>query len=277
LRPNYSRLIVTRVENGSPLMQPSRKNVKKANSVCRFNGWGSYIEVSGTYEKYMATLDTKFVRNLRRLDRKLETLEDLEIAVITENAGKVEYFERFLQVEGKSWKGKKGSAIVQSPKLARFYADLTARLGERGWLEWYFLTTAGKTIAAMMAVKVGRRMVIYKIGYEEAYSSFSPGNKLFEKMVRRVHTTGEIAEIDCLTYYPWNKNWNMTTREYYDLAIFPSGGLAYLTGYLPAKIYNYIGHGSYLRKKGRMVYDSAGRLLGRKKEKPPNGTNGMSR
>jgi hypothetical protein len=277
LRPSFLELTVTRVENHTPLMDRIRNGIKGFVSVRRHNGSGSYIEVSGTYEKYMASLDTKFVRNLRRLDRKMESLNDLEISVISDNAGDNQYFERFLNVESESWKGKKGSAIMQSPSLVKFYSDLTRRLGERGWLEWYFLSAEGNTIAALMTVRVGRRLIIYKIGYEERYASYSPGNKLFEKMVQRVYASGEITEIDCLTSYPWNRNWNMTTREFYDLAIFPTRPIVLLTGYLPARIFNYVGQGSYLRNKCRMIYDVARPLLARGNGKTPNGNNGISR
>ncbi|SYZ71857.1 hypothetical protein TRIP_C10056 [Candidatus Zixiibacteriota bacterium] len=277
VHPNWNGVEVTRVQDMSPLVLAVNDSPKGFRSIRRLNGYGSYIKVSGSYDDYLAGLDGKFVRNLRRLERKMENLPELELSIITDGAEKEEHFERFLDVEKRSWKGKKGSAIAQTPALAKFYRDLSRGLGEQGWLEWYFLSTMGKTIAAMMTIRIGGRLVIHKIGYDEKYSSYSPGNKLFEKMIQRAFADGAITEIDCLTAYPWNENWNMATREFYDLEIFPNRPRAFLTGYLPAKMLNYIGHGSYVRKKGRILYDIAGQILGGRKKKPQNGTNGMSR
>ena len=276
ISPLYSGLKLFRMESDSPIIDILKQGIIGYKSVSIHNGCGSYIKISGSYEKYLEGLDTKFVRNLRRLDRKMQSLANLEYSVVTENAGEEGYFERFLKVEGRSWKGKKGTAIMHSGSLKKYYSDLTQRLAEHGWLEWYFLSAEGKTIAAMMTIRIGRRLVIYKIGYDEDYASYSPGNKLFEKMLHKVHTAGGIDEVDCLTAYPWNQNWNMATRDYYDLTIYPKRPAVLLGGYLPAKISNSFGHGSYLRKRCRMLLDSAVKFAGGLKRRPLMSSNGTN-
>ena len=276
LDPLYAGLTLTRLGEGSPALQVMQRGVDGFVSVRGFNGSGSYITISGSYENYLASLETRFVRNLRRLDRKLQSLEGLEMSVISEDAGNEDYCDRYLQLENRSWRKEKGTAIIQTPVLREFYSDLTRKLGERGWLEWYFLSAKGRTVAAMMTIRVGRRQVVYKIGYDEAYASYSPGSKLFEKMIQRVHAMGEIQEVDCLTTYPWNQNWNMTIRNYYDLTIFPARPTVLLAGYLPARVLNLLRHGSHWGEKCSVLFSSAVKSAMVRKKRSRNGGNGLS-
>jgi hypothetical protein len=93
-----------------------------------------------------------------------------------------------------------------------------------------------KAIAAIIAIRFNRRLIILKIAYDEAYSSYSPGDKLFELMLKKTFDSTEIDEVDCLTRYRWNAGWNMENREYCDISIYPKQGIPPLTGYTYEKL-----------------------------------------
>ncbi len=273
--PAYVSLKLNRLSDTSPLLKASKTGINGFLSLSHLSGTGSYINVSGTFDNFISALDTKFLRNLRRLDRKIQEIPDLQFVFCNKREDVDICFDKFCHAEKASWKGKKGTAIIQSHALKEFYHSLIKRLAERGWLEWYFFTSGEKTIAAMLALRFNRKLVIYKIGFDEAYASYSPGNKLLEKMINKSFSSGEIDEIDCLTTYPWNLNWNMSLRAYHDLTIFPIRPIALLTAYLPAKVFSCIGHGSYIRRKCRIMINSAAQFLADRKKKPQNNhTNG---
>lgn len=270
ISPSYVSLKFSRISENSPMLKAAEIGIRGFLSVRHFSGTGSYIDLPGSFEHFVAGLEKRFSRNLRRLERKIQEIPDLKFVFCDKKEEVNGCFEKLAQAEKASWKGRKGSAIMQSPALKEFYLSLLRRLSESGWLEWYFLSAGEKTIAAIMAIRFNRKLVIYKIGYDEAYASYSPGNKLFEKMLEKVFASGEIDEIDCLTTYAWNQNWNMSAREYHDLIIFPVRPMALLTSYFPAKVLSCIGHGSYIRRKCRIIINSANRILGHRGERPQN-------
>lgn len=238
LTPSFSRLKIRRLPERASIMSITQNCLPDLRTIRRYNGNGSYIEVRGTFEDYRACLQTSFARNLNRLERKLEKLGNLHYDFITENTDDIKYLDTFLQIEASCWKGRNNSAISKCPSYLDFYKALTRRLARLGWLEWHFLTAGGKTIAANLAIRVNRRLVMLKIGYDEEYSSYSPGSKLFEKMIERAFDSGVIDEIDCLSEYPWNRNWKMQTKSYYDLSIYSSRPNVFLGRYLPEKLYH---------------------------------------
>jgi hypothetical protein len=236
IRPAIFCLELKRLPASSPSLSVLADGVKRVISECNFDGYGSFIRVEGSYEEFKARLTTRFNRNLRRLGRKLALLEDVEVSFLTGKSGTEKELTRFMQVEASGWKSRMGSAIIQSPSLVSFYTALVRRLADLEWLEWHFLDAEGKTIAAHLAIRVNRSLIINKIAYDEAYSSYSPGQILFERMVERAFASGEIDEIDCLTDYAWNRDWQMEQRAYYNLSIFPCRPVPVLAGIVPLRV-----------------------------------------
>jgi CelD/BcsL family acetyltransferase involved in cellulose biosynthesis len=236
IRPAVLGLKLKHLPAFSPSLSVLAGGIKGVVSEVEFDGQGSFIKVEGTCQEFKERLSTRFNRNLRRLRRKLASLKDVNVSFLTEKYVTEGELIRFMQIEASGWKSRTGTAIIQSPSLVLFYRALVHRLTALGWLEWHFLDAEEKTIAGHLAIRVNRSLVIYKIGYDEAYSSYSPGQVLFERMVERAFTTGDVDEIDCLTDYPWNRNWQMEQRTYYNLSIFPFRLVPLLTGFVPLRV-----------------------------------------
>jgi len=224
-------LKLKRLPLSSPILELMKNKIEHFVSTRHFNGLGSYINTSGDYEKYSAALSRNFRKNLRRLERKSKQLDNPRYLFMNEDTADPEYLKKFMQVESSSWKNRHGTAISQSELKVNFYSALIDKLSKSGWLEWHFLTAGDSAIAAHMAIRLNRKLILLKIGYDEEYSIFSPGTKLLEHTIRRAFESDDIDEIDCLTQYPWNSGWNMQTRKYYDLKIYPARFLSMLTCY----------------------------------------------
>jgi len=225
-----------RLPECSPTLAIINNGLKIFFPVSTFDGYGSFIKVEGNFDEYKVRLGTKFNRNLRRLERKLFTLQDVRLSFLTGKFITEEDLSRFMQVEALSWKCTQGTALFQCDSLVSFYKALTNRLMDLGWLEWHFLEAEGKPIAANLAIRVNRSLIILKTCYDEAYSSCSPGSILLEKVFERAFTSGEVDEINFLTDYSWNQNWQVDKRSYYNLYLFPYKPLPVLAGYVPLKM-----------------------------------------
>ncbi len=112
INQEFISLRLNRLPYNSPTVKLAHDGLKGHAFVRHFNGFGSFIGVTGSYEHYEKQLSPRFKRNLRRLERKISSLNNLQYQYINENAGKKEYLDRFLQIELSGWKGKKGSAIL---------------------------------------------------------------------------------------------------------------------------------------------------------------------
>ena len=94
------------------------------------------------------------------------------------------------------WKGAAGTAIKCSPTLIEFYRVLARRLADRGWLEWQFLNFDGMPVAAHLAIRFGRSLILPNIGYDEPDARLSPGNLLFRETLTRAFADECLEEVN---------------------------------------------------------------------------------
>lgn len=235
LAPHWGQLDFTVIPIGSPTIDLAESGLFDATATVEQQWYGTYIPITGTYQEYLGSLSDKFSRNLRRLGNKIQQLESYGERFVAPGATEPEHLVQFLEVEASGWKAAEGTAIRQSPQLVRFYRALTARFANLGWLEYHFLEAEGKTIAGHLAVRLGRSLVLLKIGYDEAYSSYAPGNVLMAHTIERAFACGDVDEVNCLTDMPWNRNWNMQKRPYHSVTLHRTSLVPLLTGYLPAR------------------------------------------
>jgi hypothetical protein len=219
----------------SPTLALMNRGLKKMKSVGVFDGWGCFVRVQGSFENFKKRLRPGFKRQLRKYERKFLALPGAKISLVSGEDLSERDLVRFMQVESLSWKFTKGSAICQSDSLVSFYKTLTGRLAGLGWLEWQFLEAEGKTIAAILTIRINRSLVALKICYDEAYAALSPGTLLFSKTLERAFSGGQVDEVNCLTDYPWFHKWPMEKRSYFNYFIFPCRLFSILTGYLSLK------------------------------------------
>jgi CelD/BcsL family acetyltransferase involved in cellulose biosynthesis len=194
-----------------------------ASAVCRASKpWLTAVEpgkrsdwlATGAYEPLLDRLSKNFKGNLRKARNKLEKTADVRVlwARTPEELGPA--FERFLTVEASGWKGQAGTgtAIANDARLRGFYQGLVDRLGPAGQLEINVLLMGEVPIAAQLAVVVGRRYHLLKIGYDEAYGQLAPGNMLLERLLRRHENDRRISCVDLVSDAAWHDSWKPEMR-----------------------------------------------------------------
>lgn len=235
LFPSGFLLECHRLPQSSPSLTVHTWEPKHSFVFIDMSGTGCFVRVDSSFDDFLASLSARFRRNLGRIERKLAGLGRVETSFRTGHLQCEEYLAAFMRIEASGWKGRAGTAVGKDPVRVSFYRTLTRRLSELGWLEWHFLHVGGREIAAHLAVKVDRTLTIFKIAYDEAFRTCSPGTILLGKMIERAFTSGEVDEVNCLSNDLWMRNWGMSQRPYYDLYLHYKRPLPLFLPYVSAR------------------------------------------
>lgn len=216
------RLRWHRVRESSPVMASLPALERRRRVMSPLSSRGSLVPTTGARQDFETTLHGNFRRNLRKAANRVAR----EHAVAFEFVGGQEaedpaLLTRFLHVETSGWKGETGTAIAGSPDLVAFYETLTRRLAQRGWLEWHTLALDGEPVACHLAVRLGGAVALPKIGYDEKFARFGPGNLLFKELLDRSFADPATDEVNCLTDQPWHVNWGMPQIDYAEVMVGP--------------------------------------------------------
>jgi hypothetical protein len=228
-------LELLRISASSPTVPVLEGSIKGATVIREFNGRESFIDATGSFEEYRASLKRNFSRNLTKAHNKIAKLPNVKTVFLVGEDADPKEIETLMKVEAAGWKGEAGTAIESSELTKSFYADLVKRLSELGWLEWHILYTDNRPIAMHLAMKLDRTLIINKIGFDEEFAKCSPGNILFEKTVQRAFESEDTDEIDCITDMAWHDNWRMIKKDYFDFWIYPRRPIPMIFGVLPKK------------------------------------------
>jgi CelD/BcsL family acetyltransferase involved in cellulose biosynthesis len=124
------------------------------------------------------TMPAKARKELRRQSRRLSDQGDLR----WESARSVETIgadvERFLALEAKGWKGRRGTALLQSDHLRTFTRCMTIGLAASGQCRIDGLTLDGQPVAMAIVLRSRDRAYYWKTAYDEAFRRLSPGVQL---------------------------------------------------------------------------------------------------
>ncbi|HBC47710.1 MAG TPA: hypothetical protein DEO84_02185 [candidate division Zixibacteria bacterium] len=234
--PERMGLELLRIPAASPTVQALYQPISDSIVIKEFNGKGSFINTTGSFDDYKGSLSHNFNRNLSKANNKLAKLPNVRTIFLSGLEADPKHIDTLMAVESAGWKGKAGTAISSSEVLKAFYTVLIKRLSELGWLEWHILYTNDRPIAVHFAIKMGRTLVLNKIGYDEEFSSYAPGNILLERTIQRAFKSDDTDEINCLTDMPWHNNWAMIKKDYYDFWIYPRRPIPIIYGVMPAII-----------------------------------------
>ncbi len=123
-------------------------------------------------------------RELRRQLRKLARKGDLEFETVDRFDDVLVRFEEFLLIEVGGWKGRRGTSMHNLKRTAAFARQTVTDLAGVGRCQIHSLRFDGRAIAALIVFWSNGHAYPWKIAYDEAYRSFSPGVQLIH------HVTG---------------------------------------------------------------------------------------
>jgi CelD/BcsL family acetyltransferase involved in cellulose biosynthesis len=179
-----------------------------------------YVDTRGEWESYEAGLSSKFLRELRRRRRRLESRGELTF----ELSGGAENLDGLLadgfEIEASGWKGERGLAVDSQPATRGFYREIARWAADRGWLRLAFLRLDGTPFAFDFALEENGIHYLLKTGYDPVFRAESPGQLLRHLMIRRAFEEGLDAYEFLGTDESWKLEWADTVRERRQLQAF---------------------------------------------------------
>lgn len=179
-----------------------------------------WIRIDGAWEKYYGTITSKWRSAHRRAMKKAET--EGRVGYSFWSPGPKEFgplMDRFVEVEGSSWKMRLGTALRGHEPLRAFFQKFGMRAARRGILRFAFMELDGAPIAAHLAVDYANRHWLLKIGYDERFSHCSPGILLMYKALERAFNDRMEAFEFLGSNETWIQIWKHRARRYYSRSI----------------------------------------------------------
>ncbi|MEX0867500.1 MAG: GNAT family N-acetyltransferase [Pirellulales bacterium] len=173
------------------------------------------VEVAEDWAAYEASVPGDHRRSRRRYRKMMERDGDVQFEVI--RSPPAEELERLLregfEIEDRSWKGEQGTSLLRTPGMFDFYLRQAQQLAEWNQLALVFLKFDGRRIAFSYAWQSKAAHFCVKLGYDDAFRKYGPGQQLTLRLLEHLHETRICGELDFWgRLMPWNESW--ATRTY---------------------------------------------------------------
>ena len=150
----------------------------------------AFLRVGESAASYLAqAIGAKKRKELGRQRRRLEEQGQLVLTEMTGGAEAAEWLHRFLVLEAKGWKGRRGIAFNRSPEGRRFFIEFMEHFVARRRAMLLSLSLDGEDIAMKcnLVAPDGTGAFAFKIAHDESLARYSPGVLLELDNVRRLH------------------------------------------------------------------------------------------
>ena len=121
----------------------------------------------------------------------------------------IEEFECFLTVEASGWKGDRGSAtaVRLDPRALAYFDELVRTWDGDVYVEINSLHVQDVCIAAQFCLRSSEQYTSLKVGYNEEYSRFSPGQQLNRERLERCCADPTIKRLGMVSDESWMHDW----------------------------------------------------------------------
>ncbi|MGH6817288.1 MAG: GNAT family N-acetyltransferase [Methylovirgula sp.] len=135
-------------------------------------------------------------QKLNKALRRLGALGTVSFQLLVEPDDLDVAAEEFLALEAKGWKGRRGTALLNSPERAAFARSAIAALAAEGKLMIGRLACGGVPVAMALVLKSGGRAFYWKMAHDEDYAAYSPGVLMSIELTRALLSDAGIAMTD---------------------------------------------------------------------------------
>lgn len=171
---------------------------RRMATLCRVVGQVGQVAVQTSWSEYQQRWSGNHRRQLRKARKRAQLAGELSLEVHREfPSGRLEKLLRLgCEIEDLSWKGEAGTSILRAPRMFEWYLRQARQLADWGQLQLAFLRHGAAPIAFEYGCWAKGTYYSCKVGYDPAYSHFSPGQLLRALLLERFHTDGQTALVD---------------------------------------------------------------------------------
>ena len=149
-----------------------------------------FVDVDGSFDDYLATLDRHHVKETLRRRRRLGDEGAVEFAVDDGSERLDELLAEGWPVEASGWKRESGTAVDSQPDTLAFYTEIARWAAARGILRLAFLRLDGRAIAFELALEDHGVYAILKGGFDVELRKFGPGGLITHDELARAFELG---------------------------------------------------------------------------------------
>lgn len=186
------------------------------------------ITIASSWDDYWRSRGSNLRQNIRKAKNRLEKAgKHFELRTLTAKSEMSDAVRVYGEIESRSWKASKGTAVSPENDQGRFYTDLLNRFALRGKARCYQLIIDGQVAATDLCVLDDEEIVILKTTFDEAFKDYSPAF-----LMREASFLGLFEESWCkrIEFYgrmmEWHTRWTDEVRTMYHLTKFSYSSLA---------------------------------------------------
>ncbi|MFZ6645837.1 GNAT family N-acetyltransferase [Undibacterium sp. TJN25] len=200
----------------APIFQASVLAFRSAGMITQhyfcFGNW--YLQVQGrTYGEYFSTLPSRLRNTVQRKSKQLESTDRLSISIFKNRENLNMAIQVFQKIYQSSWKG--------SESYPDFIHGLIELLADEGKLRLGIAYIDQQPAAAQIWIVSGGTASIYKLAYDEQFTSLSIGSILTARMMQQVIDGDKVSEVDYLTGdEAYKQDWMSHRRERWGILAF---------------------------------------------------------
>ena len=182
-----------------------------------FQNW--VLPVTSDWPSYLAARDGKLRTTLSRMGRRFAARGG-RLELLQGDSNRLEAgIAAYQAVYAASWKN--------AEPFPDFMPGLIQLCADEGWLRLGVAWLGDRAIAAQVWMVANGRAEIYKLAYDEAFKTYSPGTLLTALLMAHVFEQDRVAEVDYLIGDdPYKKAWMTQRRERWGIIAYNSATLA---------------------------------------------------
>jgi len=216
----------------------------------RRDGEGAAVRIHGDFKVWYERIGSNMRRNLRkaanRVTRDFGAPPSAEFLTSPDTTTK--WLDTLAAIERAGWKGASGVALGGAPNTQALYEDVVQRWQAEGVLQWHRLALGGQTAALHMAVRLGTKLTLVRICFDERFARYSPSGLLLRATFERVFSDGGIRRVDCVQHQHWQRNWRMDEVPYRRLYAHSPGLATMIGGLWPERLADALSRNRPLRR-----------------------------
>ncbi|MFD2236718.1 GNAT family N-acetyltransferase [Aureimonas populi] len=140
------------------------------------------LSATGNPEDFLkGALSGRRRREMARQRRLTERRGTIAFDIARSGAEVAPALEEFLSLEASGWKGRERSALLSDRYRAAFARESINGLAARGAVRIFTLRVDARPVASVVALVMDGEAVLWKMAYDEAFSSVSPGFHLIAR------------------------------------------------------------------------------------------------
>ncbi|MBI3840182.1 MAG: GNAT family N-acetyltransferase [Planctomycetia bacterium] len=158
------------------------------------------VEIRCDWDAYLKSLSRNHRRHMRKSATRAERAGTIKLACYDQLAPEeVEpLLKTCFEIEARGWKGRARSAVLNVPGAWEFYLRQAKQLAAWGQLNLTLLTHEARPIAFEYGWRSQGVYFSPKVGYDEAFHRFSPGQLLRFRLLGQFHEQPGVHSIDFL-------------------------------------------------------------------------------